>query len=304
MRPHVPYQRPWRAGAWAMLIPTVAQCATIAHAYPIPPVPLRQLVDDADVIAVVKVQAVVGSVCGRWGCAVRTEAVETPASQPAPSSGAAPTDGQGADSAGKRAATLEDYVALLPVAVLEVTKVLKGPARIGKLLWVRFEGYLICPAPPRYVPGETVLVFLKQSKRFGGWQTCSLSYGTIVLDDQAARDDYVARVCEWLDIAAIQDTDQRRMQTLEWLLRCIESPHTRWEGAYDLYRDSDRWERAHGGVARTENLLAHMSPEQKRRLLGACKSVQPEDAAHFSLRRLKERVEENVEPSPRADRRR
>ena len=48
------------------------------------------------------------------------------------------------------------------VAVLRVLETWKGP--LTRQVTVHFSSNLICPAPPRYVEGETVLAFLERGE--------------------------------------------------------------------------------------------------------------------------------------------
>src|SRR5947207_992629 len=135
----------------------VALLPGLASAYPIPPVPLRKLVETSEVIVLARVVGVsspeLGEADPRWDA---------------------------------------------DVAHLEVLETLKGSPPPS--LEVRFTAAMICPAPPRYEPGEKVLAFLRSGDRMadelraedrsaeacaelermrGHWYTNSLSYGTL-----------------------------------------------------------------------------------------------------------------------------
>ena len=234
--------------------------ASLAAAYPIPPVTLWQLVSQADLI-------VVG----------RVAEIEHPRQ----------ADVEGTISRG-------DY--LDPdVAVLEVVETWKGtPIRQVR---VNFSSGLLCPAPPRYVLGQIVLAFLErgetQLRHFresqakyaaeaaarraaalaakdpndktpdedaekviepesdpaqadrerrweeqlrGHWLTVGLSYGTLYPDSSDLR-TYGELVREALRLqSAGPTTDSVRR---EWLLRAAERRATRWHGLYELMPRSD-----------------------------------------------------------------
>jgi hypothetical protein len=188
-------------------------------AKPISPVPLRELVVSADLIILAEVTDVEGSYC-RSPAGAATGFAETRSS--ATQSARQCTPGA------------------LPVAVLKVRRTLKGAAVTDRVR-VPFEGNLICPAPPRYVKGETVLAFLCRDEPTREWRTCALSYGTKVLEGAAALQAYIQRTAEIVDVCKIQDEGERSRATAAWLIRCIADPATRWEGAYDLWRSQDAW---------------------------------------------------------------
>ena len=61
---------------------------------------------------------------------------------------------------------------------LAVREVWKGAET--ETVEVAFGPHLVCPAPPRYVEGKTVLAFLRRDN--GVWTTVGLSYGTLYPD--------------------------------------------------------------------------------------------------------------------------
>lgn len=122
------------------------------------------------------------------------------------------------------------------IATLEIDSELKG-ARGARTVEVRFAPNVICPADARYKEGEEVLAFLSEHE--GQWYTFGRDYGKKTIGETAARESYVARTREILDLLAAPDDGGRRAKTLEWLVTCAEGPHTRWEGAYELFRKGD-----------------------------------------------------------------
>src|SRR5262249_44743477 len=128
------------------------------------------------------------------------------------------------------------------VARLRVLEVLKGNLAADSRISVQFSRSLVCPPPPHYVAGETTLVFLVHAGKDGPLRTCSLSYGTKIMDDPATRKAYLDATREIIRIAKIEDMFERDRQTVEWLVRCVETPSTRWDGAFDLEHGADeRW---------------------------------------------------------------
>ena len=175
-----------------------------------PPTPLRELAQNADLIVVAQVTGVEGSSDERR-------------------------------ARGRRAATTDGSTAL-PVAVLKVKRMLKGAVPRGDVR-VRFEATMICPRPPRYVGGETVLAFLCSDEKTGEWRTCRQGAGTKVFDDEQALRTYAERTAEIIQIGKLEDEAERRQATAAWLVRCIADPLTRWDGAYDLGRNVDPYYR-------------------------------------------------------------
>lgn len=120
-------------------------------------------------------------------------------------------------------------------ALLEIQEVLQGKISTEQIK-VPFAPNIICPAPARYVKGEKVLAFLDQDGK--GYRTHALSYGTKSLK----QDDFLiyrARIKEMQDILQLKGEKKKLEQTVDWLVRCIEHPATRWEGTYELSPQSD-----------------------------------------------------------------
>jgi hypothetical protein len=75
-------------------------------------------------------------------------------------------------------------------ARLEVLETLKGEEH--EKVTVPFPANLLCPEPPRYAVGETVVALLAWDEKVPGWSTVGLSQGTLYpkveeLDDLKAR---------------------------------------------------------------------------------------------------------------------
>lgn len=137
-------------------------------------------------------------------------------------------------------------------ARLEILETWKGPP--GSSVEVSFFGGMICPAPDRYIEGETVLAFLESgearlaeikeakerdtfAERWSGrWFTVALSYGTLYPEPEAVPvfRELVADALELRAHGPVPEAERRR-----WLVRAAVDPATRWHGLYDLARDAD-----------------------------------------------------------------
>jgi hypothetical protein len=118
------------------------------------------------------------------------------------------------------------------MARLEVISVVKGVAQ-NRFINVPYPADIICPTPPHYEVGDTVLAFLAPSESGGDYITVGLSYGSKSLDANEIG-IYSARIHELVEIEKQTDPDTRLLQLVEWLVLCAEHPATRWEGVYDL----------------------------------------------------------------------
>jgi hypothetical protein len=115
------------------------------------------------------------------------------------------------------------------VAHLEVLETWKGAA--PPQLEVPFPASLTCPAPPRYIQGETVLAFL--SKHEGKWITVGLSYGTLYPGpDELPVLREAAR-----SILALRAGDAAAHRQL--LTGLASRRATRWDGLFELVPEGD-----------------------------------------------------------------
>lgn len=169
-------------------------------AYPIRPVPLWDLVDRADRIVLAQVM----------------EEIEVPAPD---------VQLEGAPSA-----TFLGGPGSL--ARLGVRETWKGAAEDE--VRVIYAGNLICPAPPRYETGRTVLAFLRQTE--DGWRTVGLSYGTLY-PAAGEVDDFREMVKEAIRLQGTPPTISERRN---WLVEAASRPGTRWHGLYELVPGVDR----------------------------------------------------------------
>lgn len=121
------------------------------------------------------------------------------------------------------------------IARIRIQEVLKGIIR-DEIIDVPYNPNYICPAPPHYFPNTDVVAFLKKHK--GRWYTHALSYGVKTLNPEGIT-VYRSRILEMLDILTMQDSYAQFFKTVEWLVKCVEHPATRWEGTYELSPESD-----------------------------------------------------------------
>lgn len=118
------------------------------------------------------------------------------------------------------------------IARLNILSVVKG-ADGSQSIDVYYSANMVCPEPPRYKEGDTVLAFLSRSEHYQGYLTVGLSYGAKSMTNRKI-EAYSARIRELIEIERQADPLARQQQLVEWLVRCVEEPITMWEGAYDL----------------------------------------------------------------------
>jgi hypothetical protein len=176
-----------------------------AFSYPITPRPLRKLIIESEYIVVAHVNDVIEQVA----------VVEASGSKK------------------KR----KDFSDLFggAVAVLSIQEVLQGNVPDSSIE-VRFSPNMICPAPPHFVKGTVVMVFLNKTK--GAYTVHALSYGTKMVNEEGV-ELYKERIREMQAILKLPDIDEQFIQTTEWLVKCAVHPITRHEGLYELSRESD-----------------------------------------------------------------
>ena len=246
----------------------IAAVAADRAAYPIPPEPLRQLVQESQLIVTSTVRA--------WRTEDGTDAGRPRWGDDIPTGEA--NDGD-----------------VPPLVTLEVGEKLKGDPG-AKPLVLRNEILVTCPAPARYVVGSTVLAFLDgDAKR--GFTTHALSYGSKALNkDELAL--YVSRVKMQLAIDALEDGPEKLTKQVEWLVACAEQPATRWEGAYDL--DESRRaaaaateDAAKDAETKRADFFRQLTLEQRQRLLTSLIAARNDRPAPAKRRRDIDDCDEN-----------
>lgn len=124
------------------------------------------------------------------------------------------------------------------VAILRILESWKGNE--NGTIEVPYPDGLLCPAPPVYAEGETVLTFLKWTEDgWGGgkgWNTVGLSYGTLY-PDRAELADFREMVRQAVALQAKQPVPEKAL--VAWLAEAAARPGTRWHGLYALVPRSD-----------------------------------------------------------------
>lgn len=241
-----------------VIAPLTAAAFAILATYPIPPVTLLRLIEEADLIVLADVVGVGGELCG-------VRANHGDRANPPP-----------------EAALVKVAAGETSAALLQIERVLKGKAEPNSRIRVPFSGNLICPVPARYLRGEKLIVFLRKNDET--WRTCHLRYGTRVINGQVDTEAYSSRIRELLNIIERDDESDRRAETIDWLVRCVEHPTTRWDGAYALCGVLKT------GFLRRERLfeasLDELSQSQRGRVLHALMSSQREESGSWELGEL------------------
>ncbi len=120
-------------------------------------------------------------------------------------------------------------------AVLEIKHVLKGIVGICEdTIVIEYPAGLVCPAPPVYEKGAEVIVFLNKNKKTGIYETHALSYGVRTFNDPQNIPPFKQRVNEMIQIQKLSDNEETEIQTIDWLVKCVKNPSTRWDGLYEL----------------------------------------------------------------------
>jgi hypothetical protein len=117
--------------------------------------------------------------------------------------------------------------------VLKIEKIVKGKCDAGEVT-VFYIPNMICPMPDQYPFGKTVLAFLAWDDKRKGYIAPGLSYASKALE----ADDlklYLERIGELSQIPEEKRAEKPSDETVDWLVRCIEHPSTRWEGAYEFF---------------------------------------------------------------------
>lgn len=116
------------------------------------------------------------------------------------------------------------------IAKIAISEVLQGNIKTDTIE-LQFNPNMVCPSPPMYFENTTVLVFL--DFKDGKFDTRGLSYGAKTLDEQGIL-IYKKRIQEIQKIFKTSDLAVQQQETIEWLVKCVEEPVTRWEGTCEL----------------------------------------------------------------------
>lgn len=116
------------------------------------------------------------------------------------------------------------------IAVLIINEVVQGEFKIDTIE-VLFSPGMICPAPPRYMKGATVLVFL--NKVDFGFKTVGLSYGLKNIKEESYN-VYKSRILEMQSLNKLKESENKNSLIVDWLIKCALNNFTSWEGVYEL----------------------------------------------------------------------
>jgi hypothetical protein len=117
------------------------------------------------------------------------------------------------------------------IAKLQVLETWKGQA-VSEVT-VRYRGTLICPAPPHFEEGQTVLTFLSNEKG-GTWAVVGLSYGTLYPE----ADELPVLRQATKEILSLPPGDVAA--ETELLINLASRRATRWDGLFELVPEGDR----------------------------------------------------------------
>lgn len=124
----------------------------------------------------------------------------------------------------------------VPVGTLRVETPIKGDVAPGLLVTIdNYYVYLSEELDAAKPDTRTFLVFAMAGNTPAGLSLIDVRDVT----SQTARETYVARTREMLDILKTADRKQRQAKSIEWSIRCMEDEVTRVDGVQDLNRS--RW---------------------------------------------------------------
>lgn len=218
----------------SMIIVALALAPSRAAAYPISPVHLWQLIDEADVVVLADVESVALGGQGERGNM-----------RDAPSATTVRTTELGPS-----------------IARLRVRDTWKGAAPSS--IEVPFNSGMICPAPPRFVARDTVVVFLAHAGE--AWSVIALSYGVrrVAPADIAPTRERIREA-----VALHAGGSVGRGNRIAWLVACCEHPATRGDAFRELAPRIDWFDQAYDRVQRPDDLAASLDVEQRRRIVAA-----------------------------------
>jgi hypothetical protein len=125
------------------------------------------------------------------------------------------------------------------LADLYITEILKGKLENQQAIQVGYEAGMICPAPANYPDKKMVIAFLGKEDTSNVYYTVGLSYGSKIMDSEAELNTFKQRITEYIEILKITNKKNRKIATVEWLVKCAEDKNTRWDGAYEFGRKGD-----------------------------------------------------------------
>lgn len=134
--------------------------------------------------------------------------------------------------------TEKDYY--LSIAKIKILKVFKGQVK-NDTINIYFQPNMICPEPDYYVKNEKVLCFIDNSfyKQFDGYNVPYLSYGKKTIVNNYMKEIYENRINEYLEIATLENQNEKNSKTTEWLVKGAEIEITRKDAVSDLLKTFD-----------------------------------------------------------------
>lgn len=116
------------------------------------------------------------------------------------------------------------------IAKIVVKEVLQGEIK-NDTIEVIFDPNLTCPYPANYYEKSAIIAFLNISGDY--YETHAMSYGLKTLDSEGIS-IYKTLIKEIQEILKINDSIEKNIQTVDWLVKCAENQETRWEGVFEL----------------------------------------------------------------------
>lgn len=216
---------------WLLLLPLLTFLRFAPLDYPINPVPMRELWREADLVLVVEVG--------------EPEWIK-----------------QNADS------DEEDFEISEARVRLKVKETWKGKAP-GEEVEVHFSAALVCPAPPRFEPGKTQLVYLEKTEK-EHFRVVALSYGTVLLSKEAVK-SYRKAIADLTEVQKIESKKDHHAAMFDWVFRLALDPHTRADGALELNESRKIWNKYSGNDWPFK--MADLSAEKQGQLIQALEAT-------------------------------
>ena len=122
------------------------------------------------------------------------------------------------------------------VAQVEIREVLTGDLSVNDTIKIVYSIDLICPQPASFYDSTDVLLFLGKSESDNSYFSYAMSYGTKILTLKEI-ELYKKLMVEIRVIWELEDETKRKIETVEWLVKCMENPASRFEGLYEMKQD-------------------------------------------------------------------
>ncbi len=146
------------------------------------------------------------------------------------------------------------------IAKIAVLENLQGEPK-KDTIEIQFNPDMSCLYPDRYYDSTFVIAFLDWDKRRRKFFTHALSYGAKTLSKKDI-EIYKQKIFEIQQILKIPDKEKQRIETIEWLVTCVENPITRWEGIEELSKN----QKMDSSSSINRNQIFDINTSQKERL--------------------------------------